>query len=238
MATITASVGRGGANRRNDVQVVQSLINQNIGQLVPLAPLRVDGIAGPSTISAIEEFQRRIVKLAMADGRIDPNGPTWQKLNNGQAPGAPKTSDQWSGDSAQWPQDKKLLSMEQIFRGKVQTVLESLRKEGFQPHIVYGWRSVAVQQRLVAEGKSKVRFSFHNGQKPDGTPKAYAADIIDKRWSWEKAAETNGFWDALGKAAKDVGLVWGGDWNDFRDVAHIQGRQNSELATVKRESGL
>ncbi len=95
-----------------------------------------------------------------------------------------------------------------------------------------------MQQRLFAEGKSKVKFSFHNSQLPDGTPYSYAADIVDKRWGWDDAAETNGFWTALGSAAKSVGLVWGGDWKSFQDVAHIQGRPNSDLAAVKKESGL
>jgi peptidoglycan L-alanyl-D-glutamate endopeptidase CwlK len=83
-----------------------------------------------------------------------------------------------------------------------------------------------------------VRFSFHNAQRPDGTPNAYAADIVDERWGWEPAAEENGYWEALGEEARALGLVWGGDWRTFKDVAHIQGRQNSELAATKRESGL
>jgi peptidoglycan L-alanyl-D-glutamate endopeptidase CwlK len=239
MAGITASVGKGGVNRRSDVEIIQKLINQNIGRLTPLAPLREDGAIGPNTIGAIEEFQRRVLRMQRPDGRVDPNGMTWQKLTNGQAPVPPPSPKaDWSGDSARWPQEKKFLSMEPTFRAKVRLVLEALQKQGFQPQVFYGWRSVTVQQQLVAAGRSKVRFSFHNAQKPDGTPNAYAADVIDKRWAWNKEAETNGFWTALGKAAKAQGLVWGGDWKDFPDVAHIQGRQNSELANVKKESGL
>lgn len=236
MIPLRASVGRGGVNNRADVQTVQSLINNNLGRLTPLAPLRIDGFVGPVTISAIEEFQRRVVKLPRPDGRVDPNGQTWRKLIERQV--LKPIGAEWSGDSAQWPQEKKMLSMEPVFRAKVRSVLGTLATQGFQPHIVYGWRSVEVQQRLVAEGKSKVRFSFHNAQKPDGTPNALAADVVDKRWSWTKEAESNGFWKALGNSAKCLGLVWGGDWTSFPDVAHIQGRQNSELADVKRDSGL
>src|SRR5438874_3293195 len=130
------------------------------------------------------------------------------------------------------------MSLEPAFRAKVQILLEKLKAAGFKPKIFYGWRSVDVQQQLFREGKSQVQFSFHNAQKPDGTPNAYAADIIDQRWGWEDEAETNGYWTALGKAAKSLGLVWGGDWKDFPDEAHVQSRQNSELAAVKKESGL
>jgi hypothetical protein len=145
---------------------------------------------------------------------------------------------EWSGNSQQWPQEKKLASLEEGFRAKVNAVLAELQQNGFKPYIVYGWRSVDVQKQLVADGRSKVRFSFHNAQKPDGTPASYAADIVDRRWGWTEAAERNGFWRALGEAARAQGLVWGGDWKSFPDVAHIQGRPNTELAAVKRESGL
>ncbi|MGE5486988.1 MAG: M15 family metallopeptidase [bacterium] len=147
-------------------------------------------------------------------------------------------SNDWSGDSSRWTEEKKLMSLHESFRPKVEAVLAALREQGFQPRIVYAWRGVEVQRKLVAEGKSKVRFSFHNAQKPDGTPASYAADIVDRRWGWTEAAERNGFWRALGEAARAQGLVWGGDWKSFPDVAHIQGRPNTELAAVKRESGL
>lgn len=232
MTTIVGSVGRGGRNRRSDVVAVQTLVNQNIGRVTPLAPLSVDGVAGQATFSAIEEFQRRVLRMAKPDGLVEPNRATWRNLAGASS------SNEWSGNSARWTQEKKLLSMEPVFRRKVKLVLATLRREGFQPKIFFGWRSVAVQKRLVAQGRSQVLFSFHNAQKPDGTPNAYAADIIDKRWGWGDQAEENGFWDALGEAANGVGLVWGGDWTSFRDVAHVQGRQNSELGATKRESGL
>jgi hypothetical protein len=235
MSTISQSVGKGGINIRQDVVTVQQLL-KNAG----LNPGAADGICGPKTIAAILQYQRQF--LPSPDGRIDPNGTTWKRLANGAAPGPPKKaqapSGQWSGDSSQWTQDKKLSSMEPTLRSKVPGVLDALKKQGFQPKIFFGWRSVAVQQRLVAEGKSTVHFSFHNAQLPDGTPNAYAADIIDARWGWEKAAKDNGFWDALGKAAKDVGLYWGGDWKSFPDEAHIQSLPNHDLAKVKKESGL
>ncbi len=62
-------------------------------------------------------------------------------------------------------------------------------------------------------------------------------DIIDARWGWGPDAEKNGFWTALGDAAKAQGLVWGGDWTGFRDVDHVQGLPDTELDAVKRESG-
>jgi peptidoglycan L-alanyl-D-glutamate endopeptidase CwlK len=235
MPSLSGSVGKDGVNRKPDVETVQQLLKQR-----GVDPGKVDGACGPRTIAAIVQFQKGF--MHHPDGLVEVNGLTWRKLSAAN-PAEPTTSVAvtsgiWSGDSAQWSQEKKLQSLNISFRTKAEQVLQTLRGRGFRPKIFYGWRSVAVQQELVKKGRSKVHFSFHNAQQPDGTPNAYAADVIDERWGWSADAESNGFWGALGEEAKKLGLVWGGDWTSFKDVAHIQGRQNSELAAAKRESGL
>jgi hypothetical protein len=77
-----------------------------------------------------------------------------------------------------------------------------------------------------------------NAPKPDGIPNAYAVDVIDRRWAWGEEAETNGFWEALGRLAKAEGHFWGGDWRKFKDVAHVQFHPNRMLAAIRRESDL
>ena len=234
METITASVGKRGINQKADVETVQRLLNER-----GMDSLNIDGSCSSKTIAAIIKFQKGF--LHHPDGLIAVNGTTWKKLISpavGPVTSHAVASGLWSGDSARWPQDKKLKSLNPNFRTKVQKVLDGLRTQGFKPKIFYGWRSVAVQEELVRKGRSKVHFSFHNAQLTDGTPNAYAADIVDERWGWAQGAEENGFWAALGEEARNQGLVWGGDWTGFKDVAHIQGRQNSELPAVKRESGL
>ena len=161
---------------------------------------------------------------------------------SGGAAGAPAApvpqTAQWSGDSSQWTQDKKILSMNPLLRPKVQAILIGLNQAGFQPKVFYGWRSVAVQLQLFNAGHSKAKFSFHNAQQPDGRPNSHAADIIDARYAWSDKAQSSGFWKALGAEAKKQGLYWGGDWSSFRDWAHVQLVTNGELARVKKESGL
>jgi peptidoglycan hydrolase-like protein with peptidoglycan-binding domain len=73
---ITGSVGQGGQNRRQDVIQIQQLLNKNLHKLTPLRPLSVDGLAGPKTVGAIIEYQRRVVGLSRPDGRVDPHGKT------------------------------------------------------------------------------------------------------------------------------------------------------------------
>lgn len=232
--TIKDSVGSKGKNHSEDVGKVQSLLNA-AGTMPALA---VDHTAGPKTIQAIRAFQARF--LAEPDGRVDPGGRTLQELNRytGRRTTPPQEKLEWGGDSSRWSQDKKLKSLNAHFRPKVVKVLEGLKKKGFQPSIFFGWRSVKVQLELVKKGNSKVKFSFHNAQWKDGTPNAYAADVVDTRWGWGAEAEKHGFWKALGELAKAEGLYWGGDWTSFKDVAHIQYYPNSSLGAVKRESGI
>ena len=78
MSTISASVGRGGANHARDVRLIQELINRQLP--IPLLPLEVDGKIDPATIGAIEEYQRRVAHMAHPDGRVDPGGKTLQAL--------------------------------------------------------------------------------------------------------------------------------------------------------------
>jgi peptidoglycan L-alanyl-D-glutamate endopeptidase CwlK len=117
-------------------------------------------------------------------------------------------------------------------------VLAALQKRGFQAKIFFAWRSVAVQLEIFKKGHTKVKFSFHNVQKRDGTPNEYAADIIDSRYAWTSKAQSEGFWKALGEEAKAQKLYWGGDWQTFRDWAHVQLVDNPQLARLKNESGL
>jgi peptidoglycan hydrolase-like protein with peptidoglycan-binding domain len=241
MAEIVASVGVGGVNNKSDVTLVQQLLTR-----AGFDTKGTDGAFGENTRTAIIDFQARFMRSP--DGLIEPGGTSFARLQAGAASGsagaalggAPASSSgitDWSGDSSKWPQDKKLASLEATFRPKIERVLASLKQQGFQPKIVFGWRSVAVQAQLKREGKTKVSFSFHNAQKPNGTPNAWAVDVVDERWAWNEP-DCHKFFRALGATGKAEGLVWGGDWQSFRDWAHLQGRQNSELGMVKRDSGL
>lgn len=75
---ISKSVGRGGVNLAADVRAVQKLL---AGQ--PRAPrpvVQVTGRIDDPTIAAIEEFQRRVLRVGNPDGRVDPRGRTLRGL--------------------------------------------------------------------------------------------------------------------------------------------------------------
>jgi peptidoglycan hydrolase-like protein with peptidoglycan-binding domain len=74
---LCTSVGRGGANRADDTRLVQRLLN-DARAATNAALLAVDGIVGPKTTAAIEEYQRK--NALPTDGRVDPGGPTLKHL--------------------------------------------------------------------------------------------------------------------------------------------------------------
>lgn len=81
MRTILAAVGRGAINRTDDVCLVQELLNKHLQP--SQRPLAVNGVANSQTMAAIEDFQRRVVKLTHPDGRVDPGGRTFAALSSG-----------------------------------------------------------------------------------------------------------------------------------------------------------
>jgi hypothetical protein len=88
---LMASVGRmGGINHAEDVRKVQHALNKvPKSEGGPPKPLDPNGNCGPKTIEAIQLFQIKHFGWSGADGRVDVNGPTHQKLNeydSGMAP--------------------------------------------------------------------------------------------------------------------------------------------------------
>lgn len=77
MEIVGSSVGKGGKNAPADARLVQLLLNEWLARERKTL-LRVDGICGPLTRAAIENFQRASVRVT--DGRIDPAGPTISAL--------------------------------------------------------------------------------------------------------------------------------------------------------------
>jgi peptidoglycan hydrolase-like protein with peptidoglycan-binding domain len=75
---ISASVGKGGRNKPEDVRLVQRLLNDARVREKSGERLVVDGIAGPKTDAAILQFQGG--HSVARDGRIDPGGPTLKRL--------------------------------------------------------------------------------------------------------------------------------------------------------------
>ncbi len=131
-----------------------------------------------------------------------------------------------------------------VLRPKVDAVVAELEEQGWEVRVSSGWRSAERQDAIYAIGQlaermgqapwSRVRGgrSCHNQVLEDGSPGSAAVDLapagvtdLDRRAA---------FYRALGAAAKDQGLRWGGDfgrtnlvWARYDigwDPAHIEDR--------------
>ena len=85
MLSLTDSVGKGAVNVREDALLVQSLLNRF--RPSDAALIRIDGAVGPQTLSAIVDFQRRVMRMISPDGVISPGGPTFKALCGGDTDG-------------------------------------------------------------------------------------------------------------------------------------------------------
>jgi hypothetical protein len=82
--SISQPVGDGAKakNLYDDVVTIQKLLNQiTPPDGGPNPPLKVDGICGHKTKSAIQNFQLLHFGWKLADGRVDPGGPTLARMN-------------------------------------------------------------------------------------------------------------------------------------------------------------
>lgn len=79
---ISASVGVGGNNLAQDVTKIQDSLNRVSPADGGASPLLVkDGVCGPKTKNAIQQFQLNQFGWSGADGKINPGGQTITRLN-------------------------------------------------------------------------------------------------------------------------------------------------------------
>lgn len=126
----------------------------------------------------------------------------------------------------------ELETLSPSFQRHVATILLHLEGKGWSPVVFHGERTKEEQAEKVKAGYSKTLNSFHvaGSSLNKGRNGLYwrikgeAADIVDVRFLWSGPAEDLDFqfWSDLGAIARTLGLVWGGDWKKFRDVAHVE----------------
>ena len=119
---------------------------------------------------------------------------------------------QFAGPGALAPRLGNLDHADPVFRERVERVLDRLERQGYQPRVASGVRTLREQIELVKAKLSPTLDSAHVW--------GFGADVIDRRWAWN-IPESHQFWVDLGRPAHEVGLVWGGAWANH-DVAHVE----------------
>lgn len=88
MNKITASVGKGGKNKPEDVTEVQKSLNDH-AQEAKYSKVKANGDCGADTLKAIIAVQKAI-GMKSPDGRVDPGGQTFKALSQNKLPTPPK----------------------------------------------------------------------------------------------------------------------------------------------------
>lgn len=125
----------------------------------------------------------------------------------------------------------RLALIDVSIRARVAAVLGRLESRGLDPLIATDvWRSPAVQLQKFRQGVSKLRWGFHCATTKEGKPGSLAADIVDANLNWNAPAS---FWLAVGAAAAEFGLSWGG----FFGLAREQREHLTAILENFRTSG-
>ena len=115
--------------------------------------------------------------------------------------------------------DRDLTKLYPVLRDRVQQLLVQAHAEGLNVAVFEAYRSFEEQQERYDRGTTRARpgYSWHQY--------GLACDLVFKdendHWSW-----ASGFnWQRLGEIGKGLGLEWGGDWPQLRDMPHFQLRR-------------
>ena len=101
------------------------------------------------------------------------------------------------------------------FRYRYTDVLSDVEKAGLPFKCYETYRGKTRQERGVKTGKSRAHFmqSMHQyGIAAD------TAGFIDGKWSCDNDLP----WKKYGKIVDDHGLIWAGNWKNFREMVHCQ----------------
>ena len=79
---ISQSVGTGAPNQKDDVRLIQALLNLNLSRMPGMPFLTEDGSFGPRTLAVIQEFQNQVATPGSASGVIAPDDPTMAALRS------------------------------------------------------------------------------------------------------------------------------------------------------------
>lgn len=139
MTDIIGSVGRAGANNPPDVLIVQQLLNAHV-QSLGLPPLEEDSTIGTNTINAIRAYQKMVLGMSAADGRVDVGGATWRALSGGTkitvpppVPGASaglSGEAWWHANQAKFPNSARLADLNPPFRDRAIAFIDALKAAG------------------------------------------------------------------------------------------------------------
>ncbi len=211
----------------NAVKEVQLML-QKLGHY----KLSLDGSFGPGTETAVKAFQKS--KGLSQTGQVDAN--TLDKLRtayNAANTGTPSTGTvpQVSDPIS----NQRIAQLHPKIRAKAAEFINRVEREtGIKLRLASGFRSIAEQNALYAQGRTKPG-SIVTNAKGGSSYHNYglAIDVVEVRPNGSVNWNTN--WSAIAKIGKEMGFEWGGDWTSIVDKPHFQmsfGKSTSQLLSM------
>ncbi len=181
----------------------------------------LDGLVGPKTMAALQEFQADTARVADELGKFEPR----TEDNIGRLlPGTQRSA-------------RKFMSA---------ALKKGVLSDGLIPKIISGTRTYAEQNDIFAQGRTrpgKIVTNARAGQSNHNFGIAwdvgiftaegkYIDDLVDAKKMTSKSVDAE--YKKLGALGKTLGLFWGGDWSK-PDFPHFQMLDNDLLADVRNK---
>lgn len=138
---------------------------------------------------------------------------------------------------------RDIYDLHPIVRAKATAHLMACEANGIQLLVTSTYRSIAEQDALYAQGRTKPGKKVTNakgGQSFHNYRLAY--DVVPLRNGkpvWGTSGEDGKLWQRVGELGEGAGLEWAGRWTRFREWAHFQytgGLTLADLQSGKRLS--
>ncbi|MCW5582097.1 MAG: M15 family metallopeptidase, partial [Luteimonas sp.] len=126
--------------------------------------------------------------------------------------------------------DRKWDKLDAEFTQRLLAVYRVMQEEhGYEMVLVEGYRSAERQDRLAARGPHVTRAgggrSWHQyGLAADSAFLRDGKLVISERDPWAMRG-----YRLYGEAARQAGLVWGGDWRSIQDLMHVELRRQGVM---------
>lgn len=117
-----------------------------------------------------------------------------------------------------------------VLRDKIKLLLQEAKKQGLNVIPFEGYRSMAKQKRLYESGRGVTRapagYSYHNY--------GLAVDLVFVNEAGKPSWDNQHDWQKLGQIGKKLGLQWGGDFKNLKDMTHFEYHPGLKLNDVRQ----
>jgi peptidoglycan L-alanyl-D-glutamate endopeptidase CwlK len=137
--------------------------------------------------------------------------------------------------------ENRLKKVHPELASRVREVANALAQGGISIEVVQGLRTIAEQDALFAQGRTKpglVVTRARGGQSNHNY--GLAVDVVPFTNGKPQWDAPNSVWVAIGAEGGKQGLEWGGNWKKFIDKPHLQlgGLSIKQCSTLYRKGGL